>query len=375
MSNQQAHNQLNRHLSFLAQDENNLTLLVKISDLYLELDDLASAQKYLDKASAINRVACLGHQGLLHLNQNQLTQAKECFIEALSHEDMPTMRYNLGFTYFLSSDLENASKVLSALMDGKHHAEAKLLMARILHGQSDLDKARDLVTDVLSHNPDDSEALGLLALLYFDMDENELAGQTSRQALALNPDNYDAKLIDIMSRLPTQETSVEEVESLLQINPEDCRLWFALGSVHMTQGNLDLAKQSLRKAIEIYPEFYDCYIALGWCLLLQDKLNEALNTYQIAADFVPELADAWAGLALVHVLKENFLKTEQLIQKSRKLNSDCFLAEIAESIYFNHKNPKKAKKHLVKALKSSKIPVSEKLAFIIEDIQGPVQLH
>ena len=60
MSSQQLHDKLNRHLSFLEQDKNNLTLLIEISSLYLELADLELAQNYLDKAKLINREACLG---------------------------------------------------------------------------------------------------------------------------------------------------------------------------------------------------------------------------------------------------------------------------------------------------------------------------
>lgn len=375
MSNQQVHDQLTRHLSFLAQDETNLTLLVKISNFYLELDDLDSAQDYLNRASAIDRIACLGHQGLLHLNQGQFALAKEHFIEALNHEDTPALRYNLGFTHFISADLDQASQVLSPILDGEHHPEAKLLMARILHGQGHLEHARDLVNDVLAHDADDSEALGLLALLHFDLDESELAAQASARALALNPENYDAQLIDAMSRLTTQETSVEELEKLLQLNPDDCRLWFALGNVHMSQGALDLAEHSLRKAIEIYPEFYDAYIALGWCLLLLDNVDDALIIYQVASEIVPELADSWGGLALIAALQEDFLNAQQLIHKAKELNSDSFLVEIAESIYFNHQNPQQAKEHLVKALKNTKVPASEKLAFIIEDMQGSTQFH
>lgn len=375
MSTQQAEEQLSRHLSFLTQDENNLTLLIKVSDLYLELNDLEAAQEYLDKASTIDREACLGHQGLLYLNQGQFTQAKEYFSEALNHVDTPALRYNLSFTHFVNSELEDVSKILSPILNGELHPEANLLMARALHGQGDLDTALDLVNEVLIHHQDDSEALGLLALLHFDMDESELAAEASGRALAINPDNYDAKLIDVMSRLVTQETSPEEIEELLQINPDDCRLWFALGNVHMSQGNLDLAEHTLKKSVEIYPEFYDCYIALGWCLLLNDNLEEAFEAYQTAAEFAGELADSWGGLALVHALREEFSKAEELMEKAKSLNPNCFLTEIAETIYFNHKNPLQAKEHLIKALKSSNVPVGQKLAFILEDLQTPTQLH
>jgi tetratricopeptide (TPR) repeat protein len=375
VSNQHIHDQLNRYLSFLTQDHSNIRLLVKISDLYLALENVEEAQNYLNQANAIDREACLGHQGLLHLNQGQLTQAKESFIEALGFEDTPALRYNLGFTHFMSADMQSASDVLSPLLTGEHHPEAKLLLARILHHQDDLVKAQNLVNDVLTHNPEDSEALGLQALLYFDMNECELAAQIAKCALGLNPDNYDAKLINVMSGLTTQETTVEEVEDLLQISPEDCRLWFAIGCVNMSQGNLTIATNNLKKALEIYPEFYDCHIALGWCLLLQDDFDGALNTYTIAANLIAELADAWGGLALVYALQEDFPQAEPFIRQSKELNTDCFLTQIAEAIYFNHLNPLEAKKHLVSALKSSQVNVAEKLAFMIEEIEGSTQWH
>ena len=375
MSIQQLQDKINRHLSFLAQDEKNITLLVEISDLYIELNDLEKAQIYLDRASVINREACLGHQGLLCLNQGKVAQAKEYFIEALSLVDTPALRYNLGFTHFLSFDFEKAWEVLSPILEGDHYPEAELLMARILHRQDSIEESISLVEYILEQTPDDAEALGFLSLLYFDINEEELAKETSINALKLNPENYDAKLVNMLTRLITQETTIEEIEALLQINPQDCRLWFALGSTYMTQGNLDLAEITLEKAIAMYPEFYDCYTALAWCQLLNDKINEAHETYQNAVELVEDLADAWGGLALVYVLTEDFLKAEQLINKANELNPGCFLTEIAESIFFNHKNPKKAKEHLVTALNNSKIPLSEKLAFFIEEIQGQQQVH
>ena len=375
MSNQQVQEQLKRHLSYLEQDKSNLSLLVKISDLYVELDDLDAAQEYLNQANEIDRIACLGHQGLLHLNRGLLSQAQENFMEALTYEDTPALRYNLGFIYFINSDLENAAQTLAPVIEGEHHPEAKRLMARIHHGQGELDQALDLAKDVLTHDINDAETLGLLALLHFDRDENEQAIQAANQALEFNPDNYDAKLVHSMLGLTTQETTVEDIEKLLQINPGDCRLWFALGSAHMNQGDFERAEYSLQKAIEIYPEFYDCRIALGWCALLQDKLDDAFNAYQIATHQVAELADGWGGLALVAALQENNAHAEELIQKAKALSTDCFLAEFAEVICFNLTNPMKAKEHLVQTLRKTGVPVSEKLAAVIEELQEPALLH
>lgn len=375
MSNQQTLDQLNRHLSYLAQDENNLTLLVKISDLYIELNDLNAAQEYLDRASAIDRVACLGHQGMLHLNLEQFDQAKESFIEALHYEDTSALRFNLGLTYFVNSDLDNAAEILSSIIEKEEHPEAMQLLARVYHSQGEMQQAITLINKLLAKDANNSEALGILTLLYFDTDENELALQTAERSLALNPDNYDAKLIKSMLGLIDQETSAEDVEKLLQINANDCRLWFTLGSVHLGQSNLNAAEECLKKALTIYPEFYDCSIALCWCLLLQDKLDEAFTLYQSAVTLCPEMADAWGGLGMIYALTEELGKAEEYIQKSLELNPECFLAEIAQVIYYNHTNPLSAKEHLLTVLKNTQITISEKLASIIEEMHEPVQFH
>lgn len=375
MDTQAVQEQLNRHLGFLAQDQNNLALLIEISDMYIALDDFESAQKHLETANSIDREACLGHQGLLYLNQGQLSQAKDCFIEALNHADTPALRYNLGFTYFVTYELDKAWDILSPLLEGEHYPEAELLMARILHRQDSIEESISLVEHVIEHNPDDSEALGLISLLYLDLNEEELAKESCSHALKINPENYDARLVNIMLRLITQETTIEEIESLLQISPQDSRLWFALGNTYMTQGDIESAEKTLKKAIEIYPDFYDCHIALAWCQLLNDRMSAAHETYQNAAELVEELADAWGGLALIHVLTEDFAQAELLINKANELNPECFLTELAEAIYLTHSNPQQAQKRLIETLNNTEIPISAKLNLIIDEIQSQQQIH
>lgn len=374
MSNPILQEKLDRHLFDLEENKNNLHLLVQISNLYLEMENLESAQVYLSQASAIDRIACLGQQGLLYLNQGQFIQAKDHFLEALQYDDSPALRYNLGFTHFITYDFDKAWEVLIPLTESEHHPEAQLLMARILQRQNSYEDAISKVEQVLSHDSEDTEALGLLSLLYFDHNMEDKANEFSLLALQLNPHNYDAKLVNILIRLMTQETNIEEIQELLQINPEDSRLWFALGNTYLSQGDLGSAEQVLKKAIEIYPEFYDCLIVLAWCQLLNNHIAEAYETYQKACHLTEEFSDAWGGLALVHALSEDYLQAEQLINKAKQLNSDCFLTELAQAMYFNHKNPLQAKKHLLEALQNSEIPISEKLILFIDEIENR-QLH
>ena len=177
---------LESHLSFLLQDPENLNLLLEISDLYSELDDLAQAQSYLNKAKLLRPELCLGAQGLLNLKQGEIQKAKENFQEALEHHNTPELQFNLAFTYYIDHDFENAWTILSSIKESDYLPEIQLLMARILQQQNELEKAINLLEAQIQQNPHDAEAISFLSLLYFDNNNESLAAEFSQRALALN---------------------------------------------------------------------------------------------------------------------------------------------------------------------------------------------
>jgi tetratricopeptide (TPR) repeat protein len=368
MNHQQPQEQLHRYLSFLNEDKNNVKLLLDISYLYIELDDLANAQYYLDKAKTIDTKSCFAQQGLIHLKRQQLEEAIEHFQKALADNDTEELRYQLGFTYYVDNQLEHAWGALSTINETEYTSLAQLLMARILHQQNELDEAIDFLNEYIKNTPNDAEALALLSLLYFDNNNEPLAQELSQRALSLDSTLYDARLVNIMLRLMTQETSLDEIKQLIEVNPQDSRLWFALGSTYMIQGDFASALVHLKNTLKIHPEFYDCHIALAWCQLLSDEVESAHETYQNAISLVDDLADGWAGLAIIYALNTDLEKAEQLISKAHTLNTNCFLTQIADVIYLNHKNPEKAQQHLFATLTNQQTPVSEKLALVINEL-------
>ena len=365
---QQIKETLARYLTFLNQDENNLNLLLEVSSMYAELDNIEQAKYYLNKASAINREACLASQGLFHLRQGQLQEAITLFTEALEHEDTALVRYNLGFAYYMDGESPKAWEILSTIEDEEYVPATRILMARMMHAEGALEEAIRLLEERVPNYLDNAEVLGFLSLLYFDINNDESAHNLSQHALQLDPNNYDAQVIDIMLRLISQKTSIEEIQHLLQVNPKDSRLWFALGSTYMTQGEFPLAIEQFKNTLKIHSDFYDCYIALAWSQLLNDELHEAHETYQNAISLVDDIADGWGGLAVIYALNADLEKADQLINKAKTLDEECFLAQIAEVIYLNHKNPQHAKKHLLNVLTDGNLPIGDKLAKVIEEL-------
>jgi tetratricopeptide (TPR) repeat protein len=304
----------------------------------------------------------------LHLKKSQLPEAISLFTQALQHEDTPTVRFNLGFTHYLHDDFPKAWEHLSTIEEEEYIPSTRLLMARMMYEEGAVEESISLLEEHVPNYANNAEIVGFLSLMYFDMNNEDAAKELSQQALELDPTNYDAQLVDIMLRLITQETSVEEIQNLLHSNPKDSRLLFALGSTYMAQGEFALATEQFKKTLEVQPDFYDCHIALGWTQLLNDELPEAHETYQNAISMVDDRADGWAGLAVIYALNANLEQAEQLITKAKALDEDCFLTQIAEVIYNTHKNPQQSQQNLLGILTNANLPAGDKLARVIEEL-------
>lgn len=361
--------QLERYLSFLQQDPKNHTLLLDISRSYLEQDELEQAQSYLDQAKKINPPACLALQGFIYVKHAQLAQARASFQEALRYEDTAEIRYYLGFILFLEQDLHAALEMLSTVDTSDYSEFACILKARILHQQGELVQAITLLEEHLQEYPNNAEAMGLLALIYFDTNEEQLAAQLSEKALALNPDLYEPQIVELMLRVAERQATSEEIQQLLKLYPQDSRLLFALGSVFMMEGSLEEAITYYQQTLELQPEFYDGHLALAWCYLLTDALHEAHEIYQNAVELSDHFADAWAGLAIIQAFNEDWEQTQLLIDKAQSLDAECFLIQIAKIMLLNHTDPNQAQSDLFKIVHDEHLPVSQKLALIINELE------
>lgn len=366
MNSQELNEKLNRYLALLQQDEQNLSLLLEVSLLHAELNQIKEAQAYLDKAKVIDETACFTPQGLLYIKQERPKQALEHFLHALTVSNSDELRYYLGVSYYLTGDLTHAKEALLVIKDPEYMRLTWFLLARIFQQENNLEDAIYYLEKHTKEAPEDAEAMGFLSLLYFDNNNAPLAKEFSKKALNIDNSIYDARLTDILIRLMTQETEIDEIHQLLEVNPDDSRLWFALGSTYMIKGEFEPAAKYLENTLKIHPEFYDCHIALAWCQLLNDELSKAHETYQNAVALTDSLADGWGGLALIHALNADLEQAKQLINKAYSLNEDCFLTQMAEVIYLTHKNPTKAQQQLFNTLTNQTCAASQKIALLME---------
>lgn len=220
--------------------------------------------------------------------------------------------------------------------------EAQFLQAQGYQQRQESDKAITILEQLINVYPEHANSQGLLSLLYFDNNQIEKAQLACDNALILNNKQPEACLVHLLLKTLAHTVSISELQAQLDITPQECRLWFALGSVAMNEMNYLTANDAFLQAIAIWPDFYDAWIYSGWCYLVQNKPSNAKQAWQKASELDEEKADAWAGLALINALEDKELIAKEYLTKSREKDEQCFLIAMTDIILLNKHHPEKA---------------------------------
>lgn len=261
-------NKLQRHLTYLEQDSQNVNLLLSISDCYWQMGDFSSAQDYLQ-----------------------------------------------------------AAKKYSANPHELIHLEAKLL-----HQNQQLDEAIALLEKAIPYCDNNADALGLLALLYFDNNDELNAREITNKTLSLEPNHPNGLLVNLLLKSLHNEATPDEIESLLKLHPQESRLWFVLGTTQLRLMNCPEAEQAFTQVTQLDPEFYDSWICLGWCHQLQNNLEAAENAYQFAINLHNNRADGFEGLAVVKALQNKLSDATNLLSQTNQQDPESFFAKFTQML-------------------------------------------
>lgn len=341
MDKQQLEQQVQRYRNYLEQDKNNLNLIVSLCDCYIRLNELEQAQQFMRQAQQLNPDINWSQQGLIDRNRGELLTAKIKLSLGLAENDTPGKRYHLSYCLYLNQEWHEALAILQPLRSEQKTDEIVLLQARILHRLYQIDEAIALLEKMAASPLKHAECLSLLSLLYYDQGEVEKADQLSLQALSIQANHYEAVLVQLLLKAGTEQPPVKDIETLISKHPNDCRLWFVLGSSHLSLQDFAAANEAFQQASRLWPDFYDNWISLGWCQLFQNTIQQAVESFQKALSISPEAAEGWGGMALVYALTQQTDKAQDQLTKAKQLDPDCFSAAVAEMM-LSKDHPEKA---------------------------------
>lgn len=106
-------------------------------------------------------------------------------------------------------------------------------------------------------------------------------------------------------------------EDAVAKSPHKARPHDALGVALASEGRLQEAEQSLKRAIHLAPRGGQAYINLGYVYSLQGKSEEALAAYEMAIPLCPRLlSEIYNNMGLIYFRQERMEEAEKAFRKS-----------------------------------------------------------
>jgi len=204
--------------------------------------------------------------------------------------------------------------------------------------KGELEEAKELLKQVLSHYPKNKRVQTALAVMV-DKAHNQFPKSAPEQLINKLIELYNGGYLNAV---------VDEARILTKQYPNEFALWNLLGAAAAQTGQLDRALDAyqkavllqpnsataynnlgnvliykceyasaievFQKAIEIKPDYADAYNNIGSAFKEHGRLDDALEAYSKAVLLNPDYAEAHDNMGRVYLLKEDFVKAFELME-------------------------------------------------------------
>jgi tetratricopeptide (TPR) repeat protein len=269
---------------------------------------------------------------------------------------IPGVRFNTGFCLFMQARYAEARPYFEAgIQAGERSTSLLRFLLLTLHQLGDLDAARELIETNEPLFSASHELAGNAALLYHDALDQVSAKQWADRALARDPDNVDALIVDGTIRAERLDAAGAQAsfQRALQRAPENGRAWVGLGSITMLSHDFSTAAEQLQRGLATMPKHVGSWQALGWNHIFAGKLDDAENVFKHAIELNRNFAESYGGLASVAAMRGDRANAEHLIEVAERLDKDCQSTKFAHAVLAGQKGgPEMFRKELARAIRT-----------------------
>ena len=233
----------------LAQSEQDIEGAIASFRRALELDSRHALARY-NLAMALNR-------------SDRTTEAIEQLKQTLSIDSRAETHYMLGVMYFHQGDFDNASRQLSAAIDGDaRYGQAHATLGAVFKARREWDRAERELRRALALNPDPATYYTLAQVL-------QQRGDTGAAAAAL----------DQAERLRREREQDQEASVLASV-----------GTAKLDAADLNAALDLFRRATTVSTRYAPAYYQMGRTLQRLGRDREAADAFARAAALNPSLS-------------------------------------------------------------------------------------
>jgi predicted Zn-dependent protease len=238
-------------------------------------------------------------RGLCYVARRDAPRAIEALLRAVNiNPALPMSWRMLEGLYRLSGELQNAATA------GAHVATLKRLPPEVvtatsLFSDGELAPAEAIIRPFLLRQPDDPEAMRLLARIGMARDVLDDAELLLEAVLSLAPD-YRAARYDYAQVLALRQKhgrARAELQPLLALEPANPQYRELAASIAVGLGNHDEAIATYRQMLADAPGSADANLWIAHALKTVGQVPEAIEAYRAAAAARPDFGDAYWSLA------------------------------------------------------------------------------
>jgi tetratricopeptide (TPR) repeat protein len=193
------------------------------------------------------------------------------------------------------------------------------------HQEGDLQQAEALYLEILEKQPNNSNVLHNLGVVYLQAGNHQLAITYIKKAIQLSPCIFfmHYNLGNAFRETDNPEEAINSYLKAIQYNPELIDAYDKLAIILQARGQLDKAISYYDRAIQLNPNFADNLYKLGVTLHNNGQVDDAMKCYKKALQFSPSRFDIYADLGISFYNKLQLEEAALHIQKALELNPNC----------------------------------------------------
>jgi tetratricopeptide (TPR) repeat protein len=187
-----------------------------------------------------------------------------------------------------------------------------------------IDEAGSKISQALSSNPSNSDALSLQAIIAVVLNNKEEALNTANKAVTAGPNSATAMIALSYAQQANFDLAGARasLEKAVELDSGNALAWARLAELHSSFGNLDKALGAAQQAVAIDPNLSRTQTVLGFAYLTKIKTAQATEAFTRAieldqADSLPRL-----GLGLAKIRDGNLEEGRREIEVAASLDSN-----------------------------------------------------
>jgi tetratricopeptide (TPR) repeat protein len=279
-------------------DEKNPEIYVKLGDAYLTRGAFEPARTNyeLSLKYRANYAPALYGLGKISFKQKKYSTALENYIKsAEADNNFAPAYFEKGLMFYLLdkfSDAIEAFERYDLLVPGS--PRGKTYLAKSHYGKGDYDKALGILDEVLTKDPDYSEANKYKAYVLIEKKEFDKAEEFFKKVKPedLNSEDY-MKWSKIFTDKKEFSKAYELLEKAIAMDANDENVYFEYGKAFFNEQKYADAILKFNKAIELGILNVAAYVYAGICYFYMNEFDKGIEILTKSIELNPNVASSW----------------------------------------------------------------------------------